>query len=150
MWGSILIPAFLVLSGSSFVIGWAKPVPVNPYNLRNARWGEAFVAVAGPLSNLAIATIFGLAIRFGFVTENTFEIMLSIVMVNLVLAIFNLVPIPPMDGSKILFAFLPDSLESWRASVEKYGIIFAVLFIIFLWQYFTPLIMWLLSLLLGA
>jgi Zn-dependent protease len=147
--GSLIVPGFLVLTGAGFIIGWAKPVPVNPYNLRNPRWGEAFVAAAGPLSNIALAIIFGLAIRFGLVSETVLPIVAFIVLLNLVLAVFNLMPVPPMDGSKILFAFLPDRFLHWRESLERFGLFLVLFFIIFLWRFIFPVILWLFRLITG-
>ncbi len=148
-WGSIIIPAILVLTNAGFVIGWAKPVPVNPYNLRNPRWGEALVAFAGPASNLIIAVIFGLAVRFDIVSGAALPIVAIIVIINLVLAVFNLIPIPPMDGSKIAFAFLPESFLHWRESLERYGLFIALFCVLFLWQFVTPVIEFLLKLIVG-
>ena len=108
--GSIILPLLFAISGSGVILGWAKPVPYNPYNLRNKKWGELIVAIAGPASNILIAVIFGLLIRFsgilGLPTAFV-QLSISVVLINLVLAIFNLIPIPPLDGSKVLFAFLP-------------------------------------------
>ena len=112
MFGSIILPAFLVLTHSSFLFGWAKPVPYNPNNLTNRKWGTIAVASAGILANLFLAVFFGLILRFSLnsvVSANFIFIISSIVLVNLGLAIFNLVPIPPLDGSKILFSLLPSS-----------------------------------------
>jgi Zn-dependent protease len=139
LFGSIILPLILVLSGSSFVVGWAKPVPFNPYNLRNQRWGEAIVAIAGPLSNITIALIFGIIIRLGLFVSllNPF---IYIVLINLVLATFNLVPIPPLDGSKILFSFLPYRMINIRNFLEKNGIFIMIFFIFFLWRFILPIV----------
>jgi Zn-dependent protease len=98
---------------------------------------------------LGLALIFGLAIRFGLVSSGALKIVGVIVVINLVLAIFNLIPIPPMDGSKILFAFLPASLIDWRAKLERYGFIFALVFVIFFWQFVSPIVEWLFGLIVG-
>lgn len=110
--GSIMIPAFLVLSGSSILFGWAKPVPYNPYNLRNQRWGEAIVASAGGLTNIFLAVTFGLIARFGFGTlpDEFVAIAAMTAFVNLFLGLFNLIPIPPLDGYTVLRGLLPYSL----------------------------------------
>ncbi len=107
--GSILLPALLVLTQAPFLFGWAKPVPYNPYNLKNQRWGEAIVAGAGPGVNLLLALMFGLVVRFGIGTLSPTFISLAalIVFINLMLAFFNLLPIPPLDGSKLLKSILP-------------------------------------------
>ncbi|MEK7169817.1 MAG: site-2 protease family protein [Patescibacteria group bacterium] len=148
--GSIVVPAFLVLTHSFFLIAWAKPVPVNPYNLRG-KYGEAIVAAAGPLSNIGIASIFGLLIRLAgeLLPASFLHITILVVVINIVLAIFNLVPIPPLDGSKILFAFLPYHAQQIRESLERWGFFIVLIFIVFLWQYLTPVIGWAFSLFTG-
>jgi Zn-dependent protease len=107
--GTILVPALLKLSGSPFLFGWAKPVPYNPYNLRNQRWGEAFVAIAGVATNLFLAVVFGLLTRYAYATGSyAFGDMAAvIVLVNLFLGIFNLVPFPPLDGYTFLRSIMP-------------------------------------------
>lgn len=137
LFGSILLPLIFALSPGNFFFGWAKPVPYNPYNLTKAPyWGEAIVAAAGPASNLVIALIFSLLIRFDiFPVAN--ELWFTIVLINISLMLLNLIPIPPLDGSKILSAILPHPLrggyERWRAQLESnpligFGIV--ILFII--------------------
>ncbi|MBI4093399.1 site-2 protease family protein [Candidatus Kaiserbacteria bacterium] len=136
--GSILLPIILALTNSPIFFGWAKPVPYNPYNLRPGRFSEAIVAGAGPASNLGIALLFGLAIRSGVLTELE-PILFLVVVVNVMLFLFNLIPIPPLDGSKVLEALLPRSLQygyvHWRASMEHnpfFGMGLVVLIILFL------------------
>ena len=148
--GSVLVPLLLFFSSTAVLFGWAKPVPVNPYNLRG-KHGEALVAAAGPLSNIAIALIFGFLIRAGesLLPPSFLEIAVSVVIINIVLAIFNLVPIPPLDGSKVLFSFLPYELQSIRDSLERYGFFIVLIFIVFLWQYLTPVIEFIFSLVTG-
>lgn len=149
MWGSIIIPGLLLLTGTNIIFGWAKPVPYNPYNLRNQRWGELLVALAGPVSNILIAIIFGALIRFGVLSPELIAFGVSVVLVNLVLAVFNLVPIPPLDGSKILFAILPPRFYELRARMERFGFVLVLIFIFFFWQVITPVIRFLFSLLTG-
>lgn len=150
--GSFLVPLLGYFMGG-FIIGWAKPVPFNPYNLRNQRWGEALVALAGPLSNISLAVIFGLVIRFssGYGLTNPAFLGLAgfVVMINITLAIFNLMPIPPLDGSKILFAILPYKWQSFRQSFERFGLIFVFIFIFFIWQVMSPVIGYLFTLFTG-
>jgi Zn-dependent protease len=148
LFGSIILPLLLFLSGSPIVVGWAKPVPFNPYNLRNQRWGELFVALAGPLSNIIIAIFFGAILRMNLF-PSLFEPFIYIVLINLVLAVFNLVPIPPLDGSKILFSLFPNSLSEVRSFFEKYGIYLMIVFVFFLWQYIIPVVYVLFKLLTG-
>jgi Zn-dependent protease len=127
--------------GSGFGFGWAKPTPVNPANLAGGRRGEAMVAAAGPLSNLVLAAVAALPLRFivgspGMVSQIPPLVILVLylfVYINLVLMIFNLLPIPPLDGSKVLFAFLPPRLAwQWRPILEQYG------FILLLLLFFLP------------
>lgn len=141
--GSFLVPLFGYFAGG-FIIGWAKPVPFNPYNLRNQKWGETLVAVSGPLSNIFLATIFGLIIRFSsslpFLNELFIELAGFVVLINITLAVFNLVPVPPLDGSKILFAVLPYKWQSLHESFERFGLVLVLLFVFFLWQLISPII----------
>ena len=102
---SVIVPGLLILSNTPFIFGAAKPVPYNPYNLRDQKWGEAKIAAAGPAVNIGLAIIFaalvGLAPSLGLPAQFQ-EISLLIVYLNLFLAFFNLLPLPPLDGSKIL------------------------------------------------
>lgn len=133
LWGSFLIPLMLVFSGSGIVFGWAKPVPYNPYNLKNQKWGPVIVGMAGPFSNIFLALIAGVALRallvFG-VDESLFifPFLATFAVINVLLLVFNLLPIPPLDGSKLLFAFLPIS-EHTKVSLEQYGFIFLFIFL---------------------
>jgi Zn-dependent protease len=149
--GSVILPTISYMLGG-FIIGWAKPVPYNPYNLTNQRWGEAIVAFAGPLTNICIALFFGLIIRFAGATLSTsfLNISASIVVLNLVLAVFNLVPIPPLDGSKILFSLFPNSLYSVRQNLEAYGTTLLMFFIFFLWRFMLPIVFFLFGLIVGT
>lgn len=106
IFGSILLPFLLIASGAGFVFGWAKPVPYNPYNLRDAKYGPAKVAAAGPLGNFITALFFGFILRFfPIASPELIGLLQIIVFINLLLMIFNLVPIPPLDGSKVLAPF---------------------------------------------
>ncbi|MFH1366905.1 MAG: site-2 protease family protein [Patescibacteria group bacterium] len=116
LWGLL----FLLLVG----FGYGKPVPVNPYNLKNQKWGEVFVSAAGPLSNLAQIFIFGLALKFlAFLgPENLLVYFLfTLIYINIILMVFNLIPVPPLDGSKILMKILPPSLDNFKLRLEKSG-----------------------------
>jgi len=128
--GSFLVPLSLIVSGAPFVFGWAKPVPYNPYNLSDRRWGPALVGLAGPLSNVGVAVLFGLMIRLGAVYRPFIEtlgtLMVLIVFTNLVLALFNLIPIPPLDGSKLVYALLPVKYLRAYARIEAFGFIIVI------------------------
>jgi len=152
--GTIILPVISLLLPGSFLFGWAKPVPYNPYNLRNQRWGEAIVAGAGPASNIMLALIFGFFIRFYLIPNDLLVsgagvICQVIVAVNIVLAIFNLIPIPPLDGSKIISSVLPRGFMRVRQSMERFGFFGVIIFLLFIWQFFTPLIPWLFGVITG-
>lgn len=127
--GSVLLPLFLLTLGMP-VIGWAKPVPVNPMNFNDRKWGDLKVSLAGPLSNLLVALVFGLIIKFmPFLPQSFLTIAAIVVFYNIVLALFNLIPIPPLDGSHILFSLLPESLNSFKIFLWQYGFIILLLLI---------------------
>jgi Zn-dependent protease len=152
LFGSIILPAVLILSHAGFVFGWAKPVPYNPDNLRNKKWGTIAVASAGILANFFIALVFGLIVRFsgGFgLSANFYFITSAIVIVNLALGIFNLVPIPPLDGSKILFSLFPESVADKIFAFERYSLIFLLVFIVFFADYLYPILAFLFHLITG-
>src|SRR3989338_2639780 len=144
--GSIILPALLLITHAPILIGYAKPVPYNPYNLRG-KYGEGLVAFAGPGTNILIAVIFGLLIRFsgaqlGPDLINAFAL---IAYINLLLALFNLIPVPPLDGSKVLsalFGMVSPPLERaygiFRLNFERLGVFSGTLLILFLFYYLSP------------
>lgn len=143
--GSIILP--LLTAWSGFFFGYAKPVPYNPHNLRDKKWGEAIVAFAGPLANIVIALIFSLIIRFmdGMYgldpTSMVAQGLFFVVIANLFLAILNLIPLPPLDGSKILFSLLPYKWIGVRRFMEQYQLVFfGILLIIVLTTDILPAI----------
>ena len=152
LFGSFLIPMLTYMVGG-FIFGWAKPVPYNPYNLKDQKWGPAIVGIAGPASNFLVALFFGLIIRFGTVLEILpmafFEIASLVVFINLLLMFFNLIPIPPLDGSKVLFAVLPYKWQDVQHTLERYGFLILLFFIIFLWQLVLPIILFLFKVITG-
>lgn len=147
--GSIIIPGLLFLSNSPFLFGWAKPVPYNPYNLRNQKWGEAIVAAAGPLSNMFLAIVFAILIHLssGIGLSPAFlDMARTIVFINVLLALFNSIPLPPLDGSKIIEPFLPFGLQQkYRrllSTIEHMGTIPLLLCVfIFMHILWTPFAM---------
>lgn len=144
---SVIIPGLLILSGSSFLFGAAKPVPYNPYNFTNQKWGEAIVAFAGPLANIFIALVFAVLVHAAPVLglSTTFILLaVQIIMLNIFLAFFNLVPIPPLDGSKILPKLLPAQLaykyEGFRRFMEQnVALSFALVIFAFMFVLGQPL-----------
>lgn len=151
--GSVILPVLLIVMHAGFIIGWAKPVPYNEYNLRNKRWGTAIVASAGIIVNLVLALVFGIAVRFadafGSYAHAFSAIATSITFVNLLLALFNLIPIPPLDGSKILFSILPRQTARFQLVVEYLSLPLLILFLVFLWPLAAPAIGYLFALITG-
>jgi len=130
--GSFVVPFLLIITHSPFLFGWAKPVPYNPYNLRNQKYGPALVGLAGPLSNLLLALVAGVFLRTFYVLHISNGLLLQVfaivVFVNILLMVFNLLPIPPLDGSKVLFTFIPIS-EHTKMMLEQYGFMLLLIFL---------------------
>jgi Zn-dependent protease len=148
--GSVLLPLMLVIMNTGFIFGWAKPVPYNPLKLKDPRRDTALLAFSGPLANFSLALFFGLITRV-LITTSAFISLLPylmfIVWINLILGIFNLMPIPPLDGSKILFYFFPS--RELEMILSQYGIIILLFFIMFAGSIILPLVMMFFSLLTG-
>ena len=145
LWGSIIVPGFLLIlshfSKVGLIFGWAKPVPINFSQLRDQKYGPAKVAAAGPAANFSLAIFFGLLARFvlplwtgSIFIYNLQGVFEMIVWINLLLGIFNLVPIPPLDGSYLLSAVLPRSWEKYESLMNQYGLFFLLIFIFFFWK----------------
>ena len=154
--GSFIVPlvTFFTTAGH-FVFGWAKPVPYNPYNLRGGKWGPAIVAAAGPLSNLFVAIFFGFGVRAldlagVYLPIQAGPIIGAIIGTNILLAVFNLVPIPPLDGSKVLFALLPYNARVVQEFLEKNQYFILFIFVFFLSNYLSPIIDFIFRLIVGA
>ena len=155
--GSFLLPLLLYFStGGAFVFGWAKPVPYNPYNLKDPKAGAGKIAAAGPLTNLAIAAVFGVILRAataGGYGESPLLLLLSIIIyTNVLLAVFNLVPIPPLDGSKVLFALLPRTLRAHELQrfLEQYGFYILIAFVFFGFSFLVPIVQFVYALITGS
>ena len=153
--GSVFVPLILIISKVGIVFGWAKPVPINPFNLRDKVYGQAKVAIAGPLANILIALIFGIALRFlpflfsAQIGTNLIIIFSYIVWINLILAIFNLLPIPPLDGSHILFTFLPERFDNLKMFLIQYQLFILIFFFFFCLHLIIPLVNWIFYLIVG-
>jgi len=148
--GSVIVPIMTYLL-TNFSFGWAKPVIYNPYNLKNKRWGEFLIAFAGPASNIIIALVFGIIIRFVFDGSVTpfLQISMYIVVINITLAVFNLIPLPPLDGSKILFSVLPRQYGRVRMTLEAYSPFFVMIALLLVWQFVYPVIPFILRIFTG-
>lgn len=131
LFGTIILPLLLVIMRSPFIIGWAKPVPINPFNFRDQKWGTLKVSIAGPSMNFLIAVIFGLAIRFIPLPEPVLLLFSIIVLYNFAWGLFNLIPIPPFDGSHILFTLLPERFAHIKLFLQQYGLFILIFFIFF-------------------
>lgn len=141
--GSIFLPALLVITHSPILIGYAKPVPYNPYNLPG-RFDEALVAGAGPAVNIFLALLFGLSIRFfgADMSTSLLTAFATIAYINMLLALFNLLPLPPLDGSKVLSGILPGSAgrayDRFRMQFERLGVLSGTLGILIIFYLLSP------------
>ncbi len=147
---TILLPVVMVILPTNFIIGGAKPVPVNPFNLRG-KYDQLKVALAGPSSNILLALLFGLFIRFIPVinpgNEALFLAFSAVVFINLLLAVFNLLPIPPLDGSHLLFTFFPGVSEKIKGFFAQYGFFVLILILILFANIFFYILFLIISLL---
>ena len=153
LFSSILLPLFLFIAQSPILFGAAKPVPVNFFNLRSPKRDMALVSLAGPGTNFLIAIAFAIPIRLGLLTETTttFEIFFQAVMLNLGLGIFTLLPIPPLDGSKVFASLFSDEMMYRILAWERYGFILIILFLYLgvLSRFVLPILIFLARLFLG-
>ncbi len=131
LFGTIILPLFLFLIGSP-VFGWAKPVPVNPNNFRDRKWGNLKVSIAGPLSNFLVGLIFSLLVRFPFLPQRMLPFFEIIAIYNFAFAVFNLIPIPPLDGSHVLFSFLSHRFFKLKMILKRYGMMILLFFLMFI------------------
>lgn len=135
--GTVLLPILLFMAGLP-VFGAAKPVPFNPSRLRYGEWGSAMVAAAGPLTNLVLAAFISLWLRLlsvSGITQNFFELF---IMVNIGFFVFNMIPFPPLDGSRILYAIAPDGLRRIMMQIESFGLFGIMIFIFVLFPFISP------------
>ena len=179
LFGSIILPLLLIMSKTGFIIGWAKPVPYNPHNLRDQKYGDLKVAIGGPATNFLLAILFGLVARLtpiagalkqslivnyfsgnhdfllnqmqGSMMASVFVLSIIAVFINLLLMIFNLIPIPPLDGSKVLMTFLSADWKMKFHKIEPYGI-FIILFLLMFgfFSFIWPVLLFLFGLIVGV
>ena len=137
--GTVLLPILLVISRSPVIFGWAKPVPINYWGLRNPKKDILWVGLAGPLANIILAVGLSLLLKMDLAVPTFItQLILQGILINLVLAVFNLIPVPPLDGSRILISILPAGLTKQYAAIERYG--FIILFILLYFRFFDYII----------
>lgn len=153
--GSILIPGIMILmslvTGSGFIFGWAKPVPINPYNLNDPKRDMMWIGLAGPATNFAVALFLALVFRLLAISASLGAVILFYgITINLILGFFNLIPIPPLDGSRILTGLLPEKYAYKLSRIEPFGfMILIILFISGLFSFIFTLVLRLSLLLTG-
>lgn len=127
LFGTIILPILLLISHSPFIFGWAKPVPINYWGLRKPKRDIIWVGLAGPLANIIVAVVLSLIIKLNL-SLPLFLLMLIVqaIVVNLILAIFNLLPIPPLDGSRVAIGILPEKIAKYYSHIEPYGILILI------------------------
>ena len=151
LFGSVILP-FVLYFTTGFAFGYAKPVPYNPLNLNDRKFGPVKVALAGPASNLILALLFGLSLRFTpdvFMSPLLTSLFAQIVLMNLVLAIFNMFPITPLDGHWLLMAFLPPSMDKLKTYIYRNSFILFPIFLIVFMVFLSPVIFVLFRLITG-
>lgn len=140
--GTVFLPLILIMTGSPFVFGWAKPVPINPYNFHHPRADSVKVGLAGPGANIMAAVFFAIIFRlihyYNFAPLLFVEVLMNLVLLNLVLAIFNLIPVPPLDGSHVLASLLPSNLAYKYERLQSFG--FIIIFILMFLGFFNRVI----------
>jgi Zn-dependent protease len=132
--GTILIPAVLILTNAGFLFGYAKPVPVQFGALRNPRWDMIWVAIAGPAMNILLALVSAILLRVALTQGQTVDsmfvqVLMASIQLNAILAVFNMLPLPPLDGSKVLAPFLPLALARPYLAFERFGMVILVLLV---------------------
>jgi Zn-dependent protease len=138
---TVLLPVVLIMLGLPPIFA-AKPVPFNPLRVKYDEFGAALIGLAGPLTNLALACLGALVFRSGLITGNTAsDVVVIFTLINVALFTFNMIPFPPLDGSRVLYAFAPAPIQNFMRSIEQLGFAAILIFIFFIYQYVGPTIL---------
>lgn len=143
---TVLLPLLLIVAGSPVIFGAAKPVPFNPWAVKWGKYGAAIVAAAGPAMNILIAVITAVALQLFMPSPQLMPFFITTISINIAFAVFNLLPIPPLDGSRILYAFVPLGVREFMDRLERNGL----LIIFFLLLLAAPIFMPIFSSVVGA
>lgn len=136
--GTVIIPGILIFTGTGIILGWPKPMPYNKYNFTNQKWGEVILGLSGSLANLVLAIVFAFIIRFAPISSNFLDLAVDVILLNLFLAFFNLIPIPPLDGSKLLANLLPYNLYykyTQFIQMLEANPLFSLVFVLFIFMF---------------
>lgn len=138
---TVLLPVVMILVGLPPIFA-ARPVPFNPMRVRFEEFGAALIGIAGPLTNLALACIGGLVFRFNLVnTGGMADFVVIFTLINVALFVFNMIPFPPLDGSRVLYAFAPEPLQNVMRTIESFGLASIFLLIFVFWQFIGPVVL---------
>lgn len=139
---TLLLPLLLIIARSPVIFGAARPVPFNPWAVRYGKWGAALVAVAGPLTNILLAVFFALWLRTLPLSQGAVDFFVTLIMVNTAFAVFNMIPFPPLDGSRVLYAVAPAGLRGIMDQIERMGLMAVFLFLFLAFPLISPFIAW--------
>lgn len=138
---TVLLPFVMILAGLPPIFA-AKPVPFNPMRVRYEEFGAALIGIVGPFTNLILAALGGLVFRSGLITSNTSsDFIVIFTLVNVALFVFNMIPFPPLDGSRLLYAFAPEPVQRVMQTIESFGLAAIFILIFVLWQFIGPVIL---------
>lgn len=138
---TVLLPVVMIIAGLPPIFA-AKPVPFNPYRVKYEEFGAALIGVAGPVSNLILAALAAGVYRLGVVTTTgVFDFVVIFILVNVALFVFNMIPFPPLDGSRLLYAFAPEPLQRFMRTIESFGLASIFILIFVFWQFIGPAVL---------
>ena len=136
---TLILPALLILAGSPIIFGAARPVPFTPWAVRYGKWGVALIAMAGPLTNLAIAAVLALYLQLVSLGTGSVKFLVTAISVNVAFFVFNMIPFPPLDGSRLLYAVAPRGMRDVMDKIEGAGMVALFLFLFVGFRFISPL-----------